>query len=105
MDCYEPFRARSPSLDAFLFALAYWGCAALSLRLTQGTDGIATLWPGSGILLAALILLPRGSAKWTVVLVGMASLVANIDAEASFTQACAFTVANLVEATTGSTLR
>lgn len=76
----------------------------MSLRLIQGADGIATLWPGSGILLAALILLPRGSARWTIGLTGLASLAANMGAGASLALACAFTVANLVEAAAGAFL-
>lgn len=40
-------------------ALLYFASAALSLWLTRGINGIAMMWPGSGLLLSALLLVPR----------------------------------------------
>lgn len=34
--------------------ISYYLAATISLYLTRGGDGIATLWPSSGILFAAL---------------------------------------------------
>ena len=35
--------------------LSYYAAAIIALKLTEGYDGIATLWPASGILFAALL--------------------------------------------------
>lgn len=89
--------------SACAYALAYTLFAAATLRLTQGAHGIATLWPGSGILLASIILLPRPSAWLALGLSALGSLAANIDAGIPLPLASAFTTANAVEALTGAT--
>jgi hypothetical protein len=42
---------------AVAFALAYFALAAASLEMAQGANGIAFVWPSSGISVAAVMLL------------------------------------------------
>lgn len=80
-----------------LFALAYLACAVIALELTSGADGIAAVWPASGVFVAGLILFAGMQRRVLVAGVALASLVANLWADASFLEALAYTVANLVE--------
>jgi signal transduction histidine kinase/ActR/RegA family two-component response regulator len=42
-----------------ILALAFAACAALAIVWARQTVGVATFWPGTGILMAGLIALPR----------------------------------------------
>lgn len=77
--------------------VAYWAAAALSLWLTQGEDGIATLWPPSGILLAAVIGGPRFGWRRCTAFAAIGSLAANLGAGNGWGVSIGFTVANVVE--------
>jgi len=79
------------------FALAYLACALLALGLTSGADGIAAVWPASGVFVAGLILFQGMQRRVLVGGVAMASLVANLWAGVGVLEAVAFTVANLME--------
>jgi diguanylate cyclase (GGDEF)-like protein len=92
------FRTDHVLLWPILLGLAYFCFASLSLHLTRGVDGVATIWPASGILLAALLLArPR---RWAAFMIaaGVASLAANIDAGVPWSRALAFSVVNVGEA-------
>ena len=41
---------------AIIFSLGWLVCAMIALELTQGADGLAAVWPSSGIFVAALLL-------------------------------------------------
>ncbi len=58
--------------------VGYYVAAIASLLLTRGADGIATIWPPAGILLAALLAVPRRRAGWHIVAAFVASLGANL---------------------------
>lgn len=58
--------------------VGYYVAAIASLLLTRGADGIATIWPPAGILLAALLAVPRRRAGWHIVAASVASLGANL---------------------------
>lgn len=77
--------------------LLYYGLAYLSLSNAMGAEGTATIWPSSGVLLAALMLSRRRD--WGAILFAcaVASVLANNHAGTEFWLACGFTVANLVE--------
>lgn len=84
-------------LAPLLFALCYWAAAALSLTLTRGSDGIATTWPASGVLLAGLLTLP-GKLGWRYVgLCALASMTANLQSGISVGLSLVFTGANITE--------
>lgn len=87
-----------------LVALVYGLAAALSLALTRGTDGIATMWPASGVLLAGLLRLRPSRVVPCLLLAGAASVAANLDAGNTALDSIGFTVANMVEAMVGSAL-
>ena len=55
-------------------ALLYFASAALSLWLTRGINGIAMMWPGSGLLLSALLLVQRASVPGIVLGAGVGSV-------------------------------
>ena len=73
---------------AALYGLAWFVCAMVALQLTEGADGIAAVWPSSGIFVAALLHLnPRGRNMVTAC-VAVASFAANFSAGAAFTTWC-----------------
>ncbi|WP_082443341.1 MULTISPECIES: sensor domain-containing diguanylate cyclase [unclassified Sphingomonas] len=77
----------------------YFLAAVASLKLTLGNDGIATLWPPSGILLAVLLLAPRHRIAWHVAAAAMGAVVANLVAGNPPLTALTFAVANIGEST------
>ena len=80
-----------------MLALAYFCAATISLQLTQGVDGIATIWPASGILLAGLLLSPPAIQPRLLALTGVASLAANWLAGVGIAGALGFSIANIGE--------
>ena len=90
--------ARSSLLGWPLVAgLAWLVCALAALDLTQGADGIAAVWPSSGILIAALLIFEPRRRVATAVFVAAASMVSNLWAGSGFFATIGYTVANLVE--------
>ena len=77
--------------------LAYYIVAVTALGLTLGHDGIAAIWPSSGILLAALLISPRSMAGWHIGAAAVASLAANIGLNNSALVSTGFTIANIAE--------
>lgn len=64
----------------------------------MGVEGTATIWPSSGVLLAALMLSRRREWAGILAACSIASILANHHAGTEFWLACGFTVANIVEA-------
>lgn len=89
--------ARSAILS-MVSGCAYFGAAFLSLTLTLGNEGIATLWPPSGILLAVLLLAPRERIAWHLATATIAALAANLAIGNPPLTAITFTCANICEA-------
>ncbi|MCA0902631.1 sensor domain-containing diguanylate cyclase [Qipengyuania aquimaris] len=94
-------RSTANRTETFVWPLAYslaWLiCAYIALKLTQGEDGIAAVWPSSGIFVASLLHL-RGQGRVAVTIgVGIASLVANYITGVSLLACFGYTVANLAE--------
>ena len=58
------------------FTIGYLLCALVALELTSGEDGIAAVWPPSGIFLAGLLVIRTGNRWWLVGGVALASMVA-----------------------------
>lgn len=83
---------------AVLFAFAYGVLAAISLAYTQTVDGIAVLWPSSGVFVAGLLLLKGRPRTLLMALIVPVSIGINLAYGASVGVACAFTLANLLEA-------
>ncbi|WP_164931278.1 MASE1 domain-containing protein [Erythrobacter sp. HKB08] len=80
-----------------VFAIAYFGCAHIALSLTSGEDGIAAVWPASGVYVAGLILFKQARRNALIIGVALGSLAANLLADGSFLSALGYTLANLVE--------
>ena len=79
------------------FAIAYAACAFIALYATSGADGIAAVWPASGVFLAGLILC-EGRRRW--MLAGgtaLASMAANLWVGVGPIAAVGYTLANLAE--------
>jgi len=76
---------------------AYYVTAMISLYLTQGVDGIATLWPASGILFAALLSTSPKRARWHVAAAAVGSFLANVGSGNPGWIAIGFTAANMAE--------
>lgn len=80
-----------------LFGIAWLICAHTALELSQGADGIAAVWPPSGIFVAALLFFDRRRRLMTAGWVAAASMVSNLWAGSSFLATSGYTIANLVE--------
>ncbi|GGA07916.1 hypothetical protein GCM10010923_17520 [Blastomonas marina] len=77
------------------FALGYGLLAVLALVTTRTADGIAVIWPSSGVLLAGLMLLKGNARIALLLLVGIASMVVNLVFNQSWLLATGFTAGNL----------
>lgn len=80
-----------------LFGIAWLVCAHIALELSGGADGIAAVWPSSGIFIAALLFFDRRRRHMTTVWVAAASMISNLWAGSGFLATTGYTVANLVE--------
>ncbi|WP_083672080.1 diguanylate cyclase [Sphingomonas montana] len=88
-------------LGPIAVAVLYFGFAWLALHLTQGADGIATIWPPSGILLATLLLSGRRLIPYYVAGAMVASAAANLAFGAAPGDVVGMTFANMAEAVIG----
>lgn len=77
--------------------LAYYAAAVTALALTRGQDGVATVWPSSGVLVAALLLCRREAWGAHLGAAAFASLFANLGLGNGFGVSLGFTVANIGE--------
>jgi diguanylate cyclase (GGDEF)-like protein len=84
-------------LCAAVVGLVYYAGAIGSLELSLGSNGIATMWPPAGILLAALVLAPRRRGVAIIACAMVASLIANAQVSKSLPVAAGFTLANMLE--------
>ncbi|MBT0671354.1 diguanylate cyclase [Novosphingobium profundi] len=81
--------------------LAYFVCAAAALYVTGGSDGVATVWPASGVSIAGLLLAPPRQRGAVYLAIAAGSLAANLLAGLGLYYTLAFTAANVAEATIG----
>ena len=80
-----------------LYGIAWLVCALVALNLTQGEDGIAAVWPSSGIFVAALLHFGPRRRIITTAWIAAASMAANLWAGSSFLATTGYTIANLLE--------
>lgn len=80
-----------------LYGMAWFVCAVAALTLTQGEDGIAAVWPSSGIFVAALLYFGPRRRVITAAWIATASMAANLSAGSSFLATTGYTIANLLE--------
>lgn len=91
-------RPLSVFLAQVVTGVSYYLAAAVSLFLTRGNDGIATVWPSSGVLLAVLLVTQRNQIAGYVVAAAIGSIAANLHAGNTVVVSIGFTVANMSEA-------
>ena len=85
-------------LGPALLGMTYFAAAVLALLVTQGVNGIAAIWPPSGIVLATLLVVPRRTV-WRFTLAAIvASLAANLLTGSGLRLGLGFTAANGLEA-------
>ena len=89
-DRFQPWLAAA-------FAAGYLAFSIAALKLTSGMDGIAAVWPPSGIFLAGLLIVGARSRPLLIGGTAAASLVANLLGGVGPMAATGFTVANLAE--------
>lgn len=89
---------RRTILGAILAGLLYFVLAGIALQLTRGADGVATVWPPSGVAVAALLLAKPGQRRWVLVALAIASFIANCIWIGRAGPALGHTAANVVEA-------
>ena len=105
---HHPFvvRLKSRYLQAdrreFLIALAtsvvFGVVAFLSANFTQNSDGVATIWPANGIVLAALILAHPNQSRFSVLgFTCLANLIANFLAHTTLIANIGFSLTNILE--------
>ncbi|NNC52253.1 MAG: diguanylate cyclase [Erythrobacter sp.] len=80
-----------------LYGIAWLVCALVALNLTQGEDGIAAVWPSSGIFVAALLHFGPRRRVITAAWIAAASMAANLWAGSGFLATTGYTIANLLE--------
>jgi diguanylate cyclase (GGDEF)-like protein len=80
-----------------LYGIAWLVCAFVALDLTQGEDGIAAVWPSSGIFVAALLHFGPRRRAMTAGWIAAASMAANLWAGSSLFATTGYTIANLLE--------
>ena len=95
----EPVRYRSVTRLTLGLALAalYFGAAKLGLTMAFVAEQVTTVWPPSGIALAAVVLL--GPAVWPAIALG--ALLANATAHEPLGTAAAIAAGNTLEAVVG----
>lgn len=91
----------APAVWTVLAGIVYFALAGLSLYLTEGSDGTATVWPSSGVAISALLLARRTQKVWLLAVIGIASLAANLLSGLPVGLSLAFTTANVIEAFIG----
>ena len=91
-------RAIGSILPPIITGLSYYAAARTALYFTQGEDGIATLWPASGILIAVLLAVSDQKMNLHLVAAAIASLAANLGTGNGWSLAIGFTIANIAEA-------
>lgn len=79
-------------------AIAYLVFAIFALELTELADGIATVWPSSGVLVAAMLLTTPDRRGWFLAGGAASSFAANLIASASPFLSFGITIANMAEA-------
>lgn len=84
--------------------MAYFLTAVTSLALTRGADGIATMWPPSGLLLAILLLAQPAMVPRYIATASIASFAANVMMGSEVGTSIGFTIANMVESLLGAWL-
>ncbi|WP_160738223.1 diguanylate cyclase [Altericroceibacterium indicum] len=81
-----------------IIGLAYYALAFASFHLSRGETGIATVWPASGLFVAALLLANRQRQFWIIVAVMVSSTVGNIADRIPPMVALGFSCSNVAEA-------
>lgn len=97
---FPPIRESRIVIPAVI-GLCYWLAAASSLWLTAGVDGVASMWPASGVLLGAVIRFKGRLRLACILAASVASLAANAGAGMSVRVSIGFTIANVAEAIVG----
>jgi diguanylate cyclase (GGDEF)-like protein/PAS domain S-box-containing protein len=83
---------------ALLAAVAFGACAYFSAAFTQDGDGIATVWPANGILLAAILVARRPWRRHQIVaLTFIANVIANVFAHRLLMANIGFALCNVLE--------
>lgn len=77
--------------------IAYFVTAFVTLQSIDGTNGLAILWPASGLLLAILSLTSTDRILRHVIAAAVASFSANLLSGSPIAQSGLFTIANIVE--------
>lgn len=81
----------------YLLAAVYFFAAYVALHLTKAEDGIAAVWPASGVFIAGLLCLDRPGRKHLTIGVALASFLGNMLGHVPPLTAIGFTIANLIE--------
>lgn len=79
------------------FALLYFACALLALFVSGAEDGVAAIWPASGIFVAGLLRIDPRAHGLLIVGVAVSSFAANLFGGVGPFVAFGFTVANILE--------
>ncbi|WP_298688084.1 diguanylate cyclase [uncultured Sphingomonas sp.] len=82
-----------------IVGVAYFATAMLSIDLDRSANGIATMWPPSGILLAALLIAPWRSAPGLIGASALACFAFNLSTGETLATAAGFTLAAMTETT------
>ncbi|MEH3099937.1 GGDEF domain-containing protein [Sphingomonas adhaesiva] len=93
----EVIARRSSRVGMIATGLAYFVAALGSMLLTLNDRGFGTIWPASGILVAALLIVRPRDAAGHLLAAAAGSIAANLLAGVGPANALAFTAANIIE--------
>lgn len=80
-----------------VYSLLYFACALLALYVSGAEDGVAAIWPASGIFVAGLLRVHYNAHGLLVAGVGLSSFASNLIGGIDMVTSLGFTIANLVE--------
>jgi PAS domain S-box-containing protein len=81
-----------------LVALAYWVAVRLGLLIVAQPEGVASIWPASGLALAVLLLNPKRLWGQLLVVLFVTNVVGNLNSGSTLLVSLGFGLANMLEA-------
>ena len=94
-----PARLGPQAAKLILVALAYWVAVRLGLLLVAQPEGIATIWPASGLALAVLLLNPKRQWSQLLAAIFVANTAGNLGGGNTLPVSLGFALANTLEVT------
>ncbi len=93
---------RKEAIELAVVAIAYWAAVRLGLLLVARPEGIASVWPASGLALAVLLLRPKRRWGKLLAVIFVTNAAGNLNGGNSLPVTLGFALANALEAGFGA---